>query len=136
MNRNEKSATQTLRFPMLLVIACAMMAVSFPLHAQTSPAGDPRYSTQQPGQMSGQQPQTQPRQDPTAAGQPAADSSQAGGQVFTGTIVKSGDKFVFQDAESGTTYDVDHQDQVKQFEGKKVRIHGTLDASGKKIHVQ
>ena len=133
MNQSKKSWTQTLRFPMLLVIACAMMAFSLPLHAQTSPAGDPRYSPQQPGQMSGQQPQQQPRQDPATAGQPA-DSSQAAGQVFTGTIVKSGDKFVFQDADSGTTYDVDHQDQVKQFEGKKVRIRGTLDASGK-IHV-
>ena len=40
------------------------------------------------------------------------------------------------DADSGKTYDIDHQDEVKQFEGKKVRVHGTLDASGKMIHVQ
>jgi hypothetical protein len=25
---------------------------------------------------------------------------------------------------------------VKQYEGKKVRVHGTLDANGKMIHVQ
>jgi hypothetical protein len=51
-------------------------------------------------------------------------------------IVKSGDKYVLQDSASNTTYDIDHQDEVKQYEGKKVRVHGTLDASGKMIHVQ
>jgi hypothetical protein len=56
--------------------------------------------------------------------------------LSAGTIVKSGDKYKFQDAASGNTYDIDHQDQVKQFEGKKVRVHGTLDESAKVIHVQ
>jgi hypothetical protein len=50
--------------------------------------------------------------------------------------VKSGDKYVLQDTASNTTYDIDAQDQVKQFEGKKVRVHGTLDPNGKMIHVQ
>ena len=58
------------------------------------------------------------------------------GDHLTGTIVKSGDKYMLQDADSGKSYDIDHQDQVKQYEGKKVRVHGTLDASGKTIHVQ
>jgi Protein of unknown function (DUF5818) len=57
-------------------------------------------------------------------------------QTFTGTVVKQGDKYVLQDAATGTTYDIDHQDEVKKFDGKKVRVHGTLDASTKMIHVQ
>jgi len=50
--------------------------------------------------------------------------------------VKQGDKYMLQDAASGTTYDIDHQDEVKKFEGKKVKVHGTLDSTGKKILVQ
>ena len=64
------------------------------------------------------------------------DMRHTGVQVFTGTIVKSGDTYVLQDTASNTTYDIDAQDQVKQFEGKKVRVHGTLDPNGKMIHVQ
>jgi len=49
--------------------------------------------------------------------------------------VKTGDKFVLQDA-SGTSYDVDRQDLLKKYEGKQVRVNGTLDADGKTIHVK
>jgi uncharacterized protein YdeI (BOF family) len=60
----------------------------------------------------------------------------AGVQTFTGNIVKSGDKYMFQDAASGNTYDIDHQDEVQKFEGKKVTVHGTLDANSKMIHIK
>ena len=49
--------------------------------------------------------------------------------------MKSGDKYVLKD-DSGKVYDIDHQDQVKKFEGKRVRVHGTLDPTGTKIIVQ
>jgi hypothetical protein len=101
-----------------------------------------------------QQPQSQPSQAPDSSGQampsqsappqsapaqPSPDAqaqSSTGVQTFTGTIMKSGDKYVLQDAASGNTYDLDHQDELAKFEGKKVRVHGTVDASGKMIHVQ
>jgi hypothetical protein len=57
-------------------------------------------------------------------------------QSFTGTILKSRDKYVLQDATGGNTYDLDHQDQLQKYEHKKVRVHGTLDASGKLIRLQ
>jgi len=69
-------------------------------------------------------------QPPDSTQQDANDSKE-----FVGTIVKQGNKYVFQDSASGSTYDIDHQDEVKKFEGKKVRVRGTLDSSGK-IHVQ
>jgi len=88
----------------------------------------------------------QPAQPPQGSATQAPDSRQTPGsasqatptdsQTFTGTITKAGDKYVLQDTASGTTYDIDHQDQVKQYEGKKVRVHGTLDPSGKMIHLQ
>jgi cytoskeletal protein RodZ len=84
--------------------------------------------------------QTTPNQTPEKSGQAMPDASasgsQAGGvQSFSGTVVKSGDKYVLQD-EGGTTYDTDHQDEMAKFAGKRVKVHGTLDASGKMIHIQ
>lgn len=77
------------------------------------------------------QPPAQQQAPPDAQNQ----SQQAQGQTFAGTIMKSGDKYVLQDA-SGTNYDIDRQDLVKSHEGKKVRINGTLDPDGKTIHVK
>ncbi len=103
--------------------------------AQPGQSQQPAQDPQQPAQ----QPQAQPGQAPDTAGQPSdakAQSEQKGaGQTFTGTVTKSGDKYVLQD-ESGTTYDIDNQDAAKKFEGKKVNIHGTLDPNGKLIHIQ
>src|ERR1700682_5148122 len=123
-------------------------------------AQEPAPQTQQPMPESQQPPQQQPptaKQTPDSSAQqtpqqpadqthsgqagqqtsdPQAQSDSASGQSFTGTIVKQGDKYMLQDAASGTTYDIDHQDEVKKFEGKKVKVHGTLDSTGKKILVQ
>jgi hypothetical protein len=106
---------------------------------QTTQPSSQQYPAQQPGQEPAQQPQQQGGQA-GQSGQQAPDSQAqpepSGVQTFTGVIVKSGDKYVLQDSASGSTYDIDRQDQVKQFEGKRVRVHGTLDSSGKMIHVQ
>ena len=79
----------------------------------------------------------QPSQPP--AGQSGNDAQAQApaedGQTFSGTIAKTGDKYVLQDT-SGKTYDVDHQEALKQYEGKKVRIKGTLDPDGKTIHIK
>jgi hypothetical protein len=98
-------------------------------------------AAQTPDSSAQQTPQQPPDQAPSGqAGQQRSDSQaqsdSASGQTFTGTIVKQGDKYMLQDAASGTTYDIDHQDEVKKFEGKKVKVRGTLDSTGKKILVQ
>ncbi|MCU1299775.1 MAG: hypothetical protein JWQ87_59 [Candidatus Sulfotelmatobacter sp.] len=103
--------------------------------SQSTPATDQSQPAQAP------QSQTPPSQAPDTTAPPASNSQTTaaqpnGVQSFTGTIVKSGDKYMFQDADTGTTYDIDHQDQVQKFEGKKVKVHGTLDAGTKTIHVQ
>jgi hypothetical protein len=49
--------------------------------------------------------------------------------------VKQGDRYSLQDA-SGKTYDLDKQDGLKQYEGKQVRVQGTLDPDGKTIHMK
>ena len=57
-------------------------------------------------------------------------------KTFTGTIAKSGDKFVLRDGTTNAAYQLDDQDNAGKFEGKKVRVTGTLDAPNNMIHVQ
>jgi cytoskeletal protein RodZ len=68
---------------------------------------------------------------------PSDDSASAGTdtQTFSGTVMKQGDKYMLKD-DSGHVYDIDHQDEVKKFDGKRVRVQGTLDPSGNKIMVK
>jgi uncharacterized protein YdeI (BOF family) len=101
------------------------------LNARTPQTQQAEPQSQQPAQ---QAPQDQSGQkSPDTQAQP---SQKAGVQTFTGTIVKSGDKYMFQDAASDGTYDIDHQDVVQKFEGKKVTVHGTLDTNSKIIHLK
>ncbi len=89
---------------------------------------------QTPSDPNAQQP-SQPSQPPAQSTPDAASQSSASGQVFAGTIVKTGDKYVLQSS-TGTAYDVDRQDLLAKYEGKQVRINGTLDPDGKTIHVK
>jgi uncharacterized protein YdeI (BOF family) len=98
-------------------------------NSQQTPAQPPASQNQAP-------PQTQPPAGQQAPPDQAQQSAPADGHEFVGTIVKQGDKYMFQDASSGQTYDIDHQDEVKRFDGKKVRVRGTLDPQTKMIHVQ
>jgi heat shock protein HslJ len=137
----------------LLTLGALTLALSAaPLFAQQPDANSPSTGSassqsQQPAQQpanppSSQQPgQTDPNSPNSAtppAGQSGSDASaqsSADGQSFSGTVAKSGDKFVLQEA-SGKTYDVDRQEELKKYEGKQVRIKGTLDPDGKTIHVK
>ena len=130
-------------------ILFAMISWGGLLQAQDPGTSSTTPQTQQPAPQPQQPdtstPSTAPQSGQTMPDQQAApsqaqppDSTQTdanGVKEFVGTVVKQGDKYVFQDAASGTTYDIDHQDEVKKFEGKKVRVKGTLDSGGK-IHVQ
>ena len=144
-----------------LAVFCGAMCFGTLLHAQQSPdtqsPTSPAQTQQTPDTQSPTQPpqspaqtqQTPDTQAPPAAQQPSGTPGQPGqsatgqaaapdpngGQTFTGTVAQQNGKYVLQ-AENGTVYDIDHQDQVKKFEGKRVRVHGTLDASGKMIHIQ
>ena len=142
-------ATLTVFFAMLCWGALLQAQQTSPDTQQTPSQTQPNAQAPStaPPETQAPPPDTQapsPRQSPDQSQQPpsrttpdtqAAPSDAAGTQVFTGTVVQQGGKYVLQ-ADNGTTYDIDHQDQVKKFEGKKVRVHGTLDPSGKMIHVQ
>jgi hypothetical protein len=99
-------------------------------NSQQTPAEPPPPAQNQAPQQA--QPPAQSGQTP--AGQ--AGDSPSDGHEFVGTIVKQGAKYMFQDSSTGQMYDIDHQDEVKKFDGKRVRVRGTLDAQTKTIHVQ
>lgn len=74
-----------------------------------------------------QQPDVQQAKPPTQQEQPAA-------PTFKGTIIKNGTRYVLK-VSSNSTYQVDEQYSPKQYEGKQVKIAGTLDADGKSLRI-
>jgi hypothetical protein len=58
-------------------------------------------------------------------------------RVFTGTIWMNGDRFVLRDERQKHWYQLDvDQKLVAKFEGKQVKVIGTLDAANTEIRVQ
>ena len=154
-----KTRIQTLSF--LAALVFAMICWGSTLNAQNAPSTSPDRQAQQPSSSpdttppqstpDAQAPSSQPPssqtpdtttpppsgQSPESGAQGSASDSgaAAGTQTFSGTVIKQGDKYVLKD-DSGKTYDIDHQDEVKKFEGKRVRVQGTLDPSTNKIMVK
>jgi hypothetical protein len=160
-----KTKIQSLSFLATLALVLGMISWGSALNAQTTPSSPSDQTTPAPTPDTppSQKPETTPtptpdappatQQTPTSqtpdstqtpdAAQPSApkDGSTAAttgtsdSQVFSGTVEKSGDKYVLK-TDSGKTYDIDHQDDVKKFDGKRVRVQGKLDDSGTKIQVK
>ena len=96
------------------------------------PASQQTPSAQEPAAPTPDQTQTPDAKSdtPTAAAPSATDT-----QTFSGTVVKSGDKYMLK-TDSGKSYDIDHQDDVMKFDGKRVKVQGKLDDTGTKILVK
>lgn len=95
-------------------------------------AADPIPPTQ------GQQPEDRPapgrpaRPDSDAA---SAQPQQDAARSLTGTIVKSGDEFVFT-TQDNVKFQLDDQERARSYQGQQVKVTGTVDATARKIHVQ
>jgi hypothetical protein len=87
------------------------------------PLPPPDRPVQQPDQHAEQQPA-----NPQAQPQPPA------AQTFTGTIVKDGSRYILK-VSSKNVYQLDDQEKVQPYEGKQVKIQGTLDANGNSLHI-
>jgi uncharacterized protein DUF5818 len=96
-------------------------------HPMPQPLPPPDQPAQPSDRQSAQQPGTQPSDSDVRPQEPTA-------QTFTGTIVKDGSKYVLKVADN-STYQLDDQEKMKEFEGKQVKISGTLDANLKILHV-
>jgi len=56
-------------------------------------------------------------------------------QTFTGKIAQAEGKYVLHDNSTNATFQLDDQSKAKAFDGKSVKVTGTLDASSNTIHV-
>lgn len=76
-------------------------------------------------------------QEPSSPGmsqsQPDQDTTQAQPTAYTGTVMKSGGKFVLK-TDAGTLQ-LDDQAKAKKYSGKQVTVTGTMDKSTGMLHV-
>jgi uncharacterized protein DUF5818 len=87
-----------------------------PQHPQPIPPPDTQAG-QQPSEQS-PQPDAKERQEP--------ETPDAAAQTVTGTVTKVAGKYVLQTADN-VTYELDDQDKAKPYEGKRVKVTGSLD---------
>jgi|SRR5579864_1661816 len=57
-------------------------------------------------------------------------------KIFSGTIIKNGDTFLLSDAANKLSYVLDDTEKASQYEGKKVKVTGTVDVASNTIHVE
>lgn len=100
------------------------------------PTPDPTPETQPaPNPIPSQQGQpAEPEQAPSSKEAAGSKGQVPSAQTFTGIIDKESDSFMLKVSE-GTSYKLDNQQEVQQYEGKRVRVTGTLDAAINLIHV-
>lgn len=77
-----------------------------------------------------------PVQSSVLATPPSQGQAQRERKTFTGTILKSGESFVLSDSVTKSRYMLEDQEKVRRYEGKHVKITGTIDVGGNTIHVE
>ena len=85
-----------------------------------------------------QQPEQAPPNNSQATPAKESDSerkAESAHQTFSGIIVKTGTEYVLKTTDN-VTYQLDDQDRAKRFQGKQVKVTGSLNANTKVIRVQ
>lgn len=57
-------------------------------------------------------------------------------ETFMGTVLKNGENFVLSDSATKTRYTLDDSKKARPFEGKTVKVTGTLNVASNLIHVE
>ena len=108
-----------------VILAAGLTCIPALAQSASTPSQDP----------SQQSAPTQPVQSQPSQASPTSSDSTSQGQAFTGTIVKGSDGFMLQDDTNKTSYKLDDAKMAKKFNGKNVRVMGTLDSTSNTIHV-
>lgn len=114
------------------LIAWSEMQKPHPLPQEPQPVPPPDSRSGQAPDS--QQTQTQPDQSQTPAPQQPEPGPSQLAQTLTGTVMKAAGKFVLQTADS-TAYILDDQDKARSYEGKRVKVIGTLERATGILHV-
>jgi hypothetical protein len=64
------------------------------------------------------------------------DTTKENTKVFSGTILRSGDNYVLSDTANKLAYLLDNPEKAGPYEGKKVKVTGTVDAANNTIHIE
>ena len=62
--------------------------------------------------------------------------SQQKTKIFSGTVIKNGDNFILSDGASKLSYVLDDAQKASPYEGKRVKVTGTVDVASNTIHVE
>jgi Protein of unknown function (DUF5818) len=65
-----------------------------------------------------------------------SNASAAEAETFMGTILKDGENYVLSDPAAKSRYTLDDAKKARPYEGKSVKVTGTLDKASNVIHVQ
>jgi hypothetical protein len=57
-------------------------------------------------------------------------------ETFMGTVLKDGEDYVLSDPATKSRYTLDDTKKARSYEGKSVKVTGTLDKASNVIHVQ
>ena len=123
--------------PLMFILATTPLMFSQRAQSKSSPAPAPDVLGAQLiawSQVQKPQPLAQLSEpSATTANQNSAQHPPAA-QTITGTIVKDAGRYVVK-VSSNTSYELDDQECARQYEGKQVKIAGTLDANSGSLHV-
>jgi hypothetical protein len=98
-----------------------------PQQPQPIPAPDTKADQPSPAPDSKPEPKAQQQTEPEA--------QQSTAQSVSGTIVKMGGKYVLETPDN-LAYQLDDQEKASQYEGKHVKVTGTLDRTTGILHVK
>jgi hypothetical protein len=100
-----------------------------PQQPQPIPAPDAKADQPAPAPYSKSDPKVQDKE------QTEPEAQQSTAQSVSGTIVKVGGKYVLETADN-LAYQLDNQGKASQYEGKHVKITGSLDRATGILHVK
>ena len=130
----------------ILALVFGLLPAAFAQQSQPSQPADPTAqapATQAPTTPPTQAPTTpptfpdsksKPDHSPEAQSQEATETSQAAVRVFSGTIEQGKSGYVLR--AGGQEYKLDNQNKAKEYEGKQVKVQGSLDRDKNVIRVQ
>jgi hypothetical protein len=104
---------------LILLSAATAVGLALPLSAQQAP------------------PATQNPDTTTAQPQPEVDTAmqRRSAQSFEGKITRSGEKLVLRENASKIAYQLDDQEKARKFEGRDVKVMGTVEAPNNMLHI-
>jgi hypothetical protein len=113
------------------LIAWSEMQKPQPVPQRPEPVPVPNSNADKQAGPTEATPKQQPAPDTKA---PAQEKQGPAAQTLSGTVIKLGNKYVLKTTDK-QTYELDDQDKAREYEGKQVKIVGSLDRTTNVIHI-